>query len=112
MRIFTRDLPNGAIQLLSIQWVQIFSNFFWWTSVKILSFKLGDPIKSDLDLKTAKNIARIALPLRNLTNSCVRAIDPEDELFILRVKSRKNEIFISYDEKFTLILMQSVPSKT
>lgn len=73
---------------------------------------LGDPVKSDLDLKTAKNIARIVLPLRNLANSSVRAIDPENELFILRLKTKKNETFISYDEKFTLILMQNVQSKT
>lgn len=72
----------------------------------------GDPVKSDLDMKMAKNIARILLPLRNLANSAVRAIDPENELFILRVKTKKNETFISYDEKFTLILMQNVQSKT
>lgn len=72
----------------------------------------GFPVKSDLDMKTAKNIARIFLPLRNLTNSAVRAIDPEDELFILRVRTKKNETFISYDEKFTLISTQHVKSKS
>lgn len=77
-----------------------------------VSFKLGEPVKSDLDLKTAKNIARIVLPLRNMANSTVRALDPENELIILRVKTKKNEIFISYDEKFTLILMQNVRSKS
>lgn len=60
----------------------------------------------------AKNIARIILPLRNLANSTVRTIDPEDELFILRVKTKKNETFITYDEKFTLINVQHVKSKT
>lgn len=59
----------------------------------------------------AKNVARIIMPLRTLANSSVRAIDPEDELFILRVKTKKNEYFISYDEKFTLISVQYVKSK-
>lgn len=73
--------------------------------------KLGEPVKSDLDFKTAKYIARLVLPLRNLANSVVRTLDPNDELFILRVKTKKNETFITYEEKFTLIAIQSVQTK-
>lgn len=75
------------------------------------SRQLGDPVKSDLDMKQAKNIARIVLPLRNLAHNAVRTIDPEDELLILRVKTKKTEMFISYDERFTLISMQNVKPK-
>lgn len=69
-------------------------------------------MKTDLDVKVAKYLSHKILPLRDLTNSVIRAIDPTDELFALRIRTKKTEMFVSYDKKFTLISIQHMkPSK-
>ena len=37
----------------------------------------------------------------------VRAMDPANELYYLRVSSKKNEILIAPDDNFTMVVMQN-----
>lgn len=65
------------------------------------------PVQHDVDFKAAKNIARTVIPLRDLAHSCVRILDPVDDIIFLRIKSNKEEIFVLCDESFTMISIQN-----
>lgn len=65
------------------------------------------PIQHDVDFKAAKALARSIIPLRDLSRSVVRTLNPSDELLFLRIKTKKHEFFVSYNEHFTIISTQN-----
>ncbi|EDO28944.1 predicted protein [Nematostella vectensis] len=67
----------------------------------------GTPIRSDLDNSTTLLYASNCHHLAKLARSTVRDIDPQNDLSILRVKSRKYEIIIAPYEEYMLIVVQS-----
>lgn len=81
---------------------------FLYLKKKKKLFVLGLPVRTDLDLKTAKIMARHILPIRDAARSAIRCIDPCDELVFLRIKTTKQECFVSYDEKFALLSIQKM----
>lgn len=44
-----------------------------------------------------------------MTRSAVREIDAKDDLTMMRIKSRKHEMMIIVEEKFTLMALQEYP---
>lgn len=87
-----------------------FLNYRWHSKDIVQLAISGEAVKNDLDMKMSKSIVRTLLSLLlYLANSAVQIIDPDDKLFILRIKTKKNEAFMSYDEKFTLISISMRP---
>lgn len=54
----------------------------------------GNPIRSNMDNSTSLQYTRHAEELRAMTQHVVRDLDPEDELVVLRLRTRMNEVMI------------------
>ena len=67
----------------------------------------GLPIKSDLDNSNTLLYATACRNLTSVANNTVRDIDPQNELLIVRVGSRKNELIIAPNEDYLLIVVQN-----
>ena len=67
----------------------------------------GIPLKTDLDNSNTLQYAAVCKTLVSLARNTVRDIDPENELTILRVKTRKNELMIAPWEDYLLIVIQN-----
>lgn len=69
--------------------------------------KEGLPLKTNMEMSPAteqiiKNVHELAIAARRL----VRDVDPTDDLMFLRTRSNKDELLISPDEDFTLVVIQ------
>lgn len=67
----------------------------------------GIPLKTDLDNSNTLQYASLCKMLASVASNTVRDIDPENELTILRVKTRKNELMIAPWEDYLLIVIQN-----
>ena len=67
----------------------------------------GIPLRTDLDNSNTLLHASLCKALVSMAKNTVRDIDPENELTILRVKSKKNELIISPWEDYLLIVIQN-----
>jgi len=67
----------------------------------------GIPIRSDLDNSNTLLYASACKNLTMVANNTVRDIDPQNELLIVRVGSRKNEMIIAPNEDYLLIVVQN-----
>lgn len=67
----------------------------------------GIPLRTDLDNSNTLLHASLCKALVSMANNTVRDIDPENELTILRVKSKKNELIISPWDDYLLIVIQN-----
>lgn len=67
----------------------------------------GAPIRSDLDNSTTLLIATQCKNLAAMANGAVRDLDPRNELTILRVRSKKNELIIAPHQDYLLIVVQN-----
>lgn len=54
----------------------------------------GNPIRSNMDNSTSLQYTRHAEELRSMTQHVVRDLDPEDDLVVLRLRTRLNEVMI------------------
>lgn len=54
----------------------------------------GNLIRSNMDNSTSLQYTRHAEELKSMTQHVVRDLDPEDELVVLRLRSRLNEVVI------------------
>lgn len=68
----------------------------------------GIPIRSDLDNSSTLVYATACKTLTLMANNVVRDIDPQNELIIVRVGSRKNEMIIAPHEDYHVIVIQSI----
>lgn len=66
----------------------------------------GIPLRTDMDNSNTLQYATLCRTLSSMASSMVRDIDPENELVILRVKSRKNELIIAPYEDYLLVVIQ------
>ena len=67
----------------------------------------GIPIRTDFDNSTTLQYANLCRILASMANGTVRDIDPQNELTILRVRSRRNELMIAPCEEYPLIVIQN-----
>ena len=67
----------------------------------------GIPLRTDMDNSNTLQYAALCRTLSSMASSMVRDMDPENELVILRVQSRKNELIISPSEEYLLIVIQN-----
>ncbi|XP_076863640.1 dynein light chain roadblock-type 1 [Brachyhypopomus gauderio] len=67
----------------------------------------GIPIKTTLDNSSTVQYAGLVHQLVLKARSTVRDIDPQNDLTFLRVRSKKNEIMITPDKDYFLIVIQN-----
>lgn len=67
----------------------------------------GIPVRTDLDNSTTLTYANTCRTLAALARSTVRDIDPQNDLSILRVRSRKYEIMVAPCDDYLLIVLQN-----
>ena len=67
----------------------------------------GIAIKSTLDNSTTQIYASNFKHLTDLARSCVRDLDPLNDLKFLRVRSRKYEIMVAPEGDYSLIVIQN-----
>ena len=67
----------------------------------------GIAIRSTMDNATTQLYATNFQHLASLARSCVRDLDPLNDLKFLRVRSRKNEIMVAPSKDYTLIVIQN-----
>lgn len=64
-------------------------------------------VRTDLDNSNTLLYASACRNLITVANNTVRDLDPQNELLIVRVKSRKNELIIAPNEGYHLIVVHS-----
>ncbi|XP_034390902.1 dynein light chain roadblock-type 2-like isoform X2 [Cyclopterus lumpus] len=67
----------------------------------------GIPIRTTLDNSTANQYAGLFRQLTLMARSTVRDIDPQNDLLVLRVRSKKHEILVAPENDFLLIVIQN-----
>ncbi|XP_072013041.1 dynein light chain roadblock-type 2-like [Amphiura filiformis] len=67
----------------------------------------GIPIRTTLDNSTTVQYAGLIHSVTQKARSCVRDLDPQNELTFLRLRSKKNEIMIAPDREYLLIVIQN-----
>ncbi|KAL5967791.1 Dynein light chain roadblock-type 2 [Taenia solium] len=70
----------------------------------------GNPVRSNMDNSTSLQYTRHAEELRSMTQHVVRDLDPEDELVVLRLRTRMNEVMILPERDQTVICIQACES--
>lgn len=65
----------------------------------------GIPVRSDLDNSNTLIYANACRALTVLASNTVRDIDPQNELLIVRVGSKKNELIIAPNEDDCLLIV-------
>lgn len=63
-------------------------------------------LKTSMDLTTALNYTNPVLTLTALARSACRDVDPSNDLLVLRIGTRKNEIIACNDKEFSIIAVQ------
>lgn len=67
----------------------------------------GLPIRSSInDTNLQNTYAHLITALAAKARSCVRELDPTNDLTFLRIRSKKNEIMVAPDKDFILIVIQ------
>ncbi|XP_018519578.1 dynein light chain roadblock-type 2 [Lates calcarifer] len=67
----------------------------------------GIPIRTNLDNSTAVQYAGLLRHLTMLARSTVRDIDPQNDLIVLRIRTKKYEIMVAPENGFLLIVIQN-----
>eukprot|EP00296_Roombia_truncata_P002317 JP438262.1.p1 GENE.JP438262.1~~JP438262.1.p1 ORF type:complete len:98 (-),score=17.90 JP438262.1:174-467(-) len=67
----------------------------------------GIPIRTNLDAAETQQYAALITQLAAKTRSCVRDLDPQNDLTFLRIRSKKHEIMVAPDKDFILIVIQN-----
>nr|XP_057931768.1 dynein light chain roadblock-type 2-like [Doryrhamphus excisus] len=66
----------------------------------------GIPIRSTFDISKAGKYVELLRHLTALAKGTVRDIDPEDELVVLRISTKNQEIMVGPENGYLLILIQ------
>merc|ERR1711970_1411641 len=67
----------------------------------------GIPIRTTLDNSTTVQYSGLIHQLAAKSRSCVRDLDPQNDLTFLRVRSKKHEIMVAPDRDYLLIVIQN-----
>ncbi|XP_046334956.1 dynein light chain roadblock-type 2-like [Haliotis cracherodii] len=67
----------------------------------------GIPIRTTLDNSTTVQYAGLIHSLAAKAKSCIRDIDPQNELCFFRLRTKKHEIMCAPDQDYLMIVIQS-----
>ncbi|GAA41065.1 dynein light chain roadblock-type [Clonorchis sinensis] len=70
----------------------------------------GNPIRSNLDNSTSLQYTRHMEELRVITDHVVRDLDPCDELVVLRIRTKVNEIMVLPGESLLITMHANIDS--
>ena len=70
----------------------------------MLSFA-GIPIRTTMDNSTTTQYAGLIHQLTNKARTCVRDIDPQNDLTFLRIRSKKHEIMVAPGDVMNYLLL-------
>ena len=71
----------------------------------------GIPIRTTLDNSTMVSYAGLMHQLCAKAWSCIRDIDPQNDLTFCRIRTRKYEIMLAPDKEYILIVIQQPDNK-
>lgn len=66
-------------------------------------------VRTTLDITTSLKYIQPMISLSSLARSACRDIDPSNDLLVLRVVTRKNEVMAYNDKEFSVIALQKKP---
>ncbi len=69
--------------------------------------RAGIPIRTTLDNAATVQYAALITQLAAKARSCVRDLDPQNDLTFLRIRTRKHEIMVAPDKDYILIVVQN-----
>ncbi|XP_026820575.1 dynein light chain roadblock-type 2-like [Rhopalosiphum maidis] len=72
----------------------------------------GDLITSTLDMRSSVNYADIMLDLAENAKRFVRNLDPTNELTVLRMGSKRQEVLVAPGKDFVMIVLQKQNHKS
>lgn len=64
------------------------------------------PVSTTMDVTTTTAYANNMVMLTAAARSACRDLDPSNELLVLRMGTRKNEVIVGIDDEFTIITVQ------
>ncbi|TPP55878.1 Dynein light chain roadblock-type [Fasciola gigantica] len=67
----------------------------------------GNPVRSNLDNSTSLQYTRHMEELKTITEHVVRDLDPRDELVVLRIRNKFNEIMVLPEQGCLVICIQA-----
>jgi len=67
----------------------------------------GIPVRTTLDNSTTVQYAGLLHQLTIKARTCVRDLDPQNDLTFLRIRSKKHEIMVAPDRDYLLLVVQS-----
>jgi len=67
----------------------------------------GIPIRTTLDNSTTVQYANQVTQMHLKARSCVRDLDPSNDLKFLRMRSKKHEIMVAPEKDYILIVVQN-----
>jgi len=67
----------------------------------------GIPIRSTLDPATTNQYAAGVYSVNCKARSCIKDLDGNNDLCLLRLRSKKHEIMIAPDKDYTMIVVQN-----
>ncbi|XP_016972176.1 uncharacterized protein LOC108039630 [Drosophila rhopaloa] len=67
----------------------------------------GNPVKSTMDQDDAVQLAGLFQAIRGRLERGMSKIDPTDELLMLRVRTKTNEVILVPDSKITVLVVQN-----
>ncbi|XP_067628361.1 dynein light chain roadblock-type 1 [Eurosta solidaginis] len=77
----------------------------------IILNKRGNPVKSTMEQPSAIEFSGLYGILKDKVQSGLQKIDPDDELLMLRVRTKANEVLITPDEKITVMVVQNAKDR-
>ncbi|KAF7248919.1 hypothetical protein EG68_09945 [Paragonimus skrjabini miyazakii] len=67
----------------------------------------GNPVRSNMDNSTSLQYTRHMDELRSITEHVVRDLDPRDELVVLRIRTKFNEIMVLPEKGCLVVCIQA-----
>ncbi|XP_012162869.1 dynein light chain roadblock-type 2 isoform X2 [Ceratitis capitata] len=77
----------------------------------IILNKNGNPIKTTMEKQIAIEFAGLYEILKEKVQLGLQKIDPDDELLMLRVRTKANEVLITPDGKITVMVVQNAQDR-
>ncbi|CAF0946688.1 unnamed protein product [Rotaria sordida] len=73
----------------------------------ILTSNDGSFVRSTIDNSTTMSLTGLIRTLSDKAKSCVRDLDPQNDLTFLRIRTKKQEILVAPDKDYLTIVLQA-----
>jgi len=73
----------------------------------IITSNDGSFVRSNIDNSTTMSLTALLRTLADKAKSCVRDLDPQNDLTFLRIRTKKQEILVAPDKDYLSIVLQA-----